>query len=73
MIGVGDSVVKCLLGLQIRDLNYNNWPLSSYEEATVKYWGDIAEAKKKESDPEPETVDDYLQMTHNMTRKSDNE
>ena len=73
MIGVGDIVVKCLLGLQIGDLNYSSWSLSSYEEATVKYWVDIAEAKKKESDPEPEAVDDYLQMTHNMTRKSDNE
>ena len=28
----------------------------SYEEATVKYSVDIAEAKKKESDPEPGTA-----------------
>ena len=61
---MGDIAVKCTWIAKRRPKFITTDHFPSYEEATVKCWVDIAE---------PGTADDNLQLTHSMTRKSDEE
>ena len=82
VIEVSDIAVKCLhvssphskptwiAKRRLKIITADHFP--SYEEATVKYWDDIAEAQKEDFDLEPEVTCNDPQATPTATRDSDN-